>query len=120
MKTAQARAAAEATLDRWEAIYKKHPQRDAILFALGVPKQREELTRKAGEVAAAEPPWSALAHEPAKAAAPATPVASREASAPLASTAIDSSSPSLGTLWTCAAAAVAVLVGLFVFWKRRA
>ena len=106
MKTAEARAAATAALDRWEAIYQKHPQRDAILLALGVAKQREELAGTAGEVAAAEPPPP----EPARTAAPSTPVASREASAPLASTAADSSSPSLATLWTCAAAAVALLL----------
>ena len=119
MKTAGARVAAAATLDRWEAIYQKHPQRDAILLALGVAKQRDELTRTAGEVAASEPPPSELAREPANIATPATPVASREASAPLASTAADSSSPSLATLWTCAAAAIAMLVSLLVFWKRR-
>lgn len=120
MKTAEARDAAAATLDRWEAIYKKHPQRDAILLALGVAKQREELASTAKEVAAAEPPQSELAREPANIATPATPVASRETPAPLASTAADSSSPSLGILWTCAAAAIALLVSLVVFWKRRA
>ncbi len=121
MKTAEARAAAAATLDRWEAIYKKHAQRDAILLALGVAKQREELTRTAGEVAAAEPPSSEANREAVLAAAPSIPTARKEAPTTLAATpaAVDSSSPSLATLWTCATVAVALLVSLVVFWKRR-
>ena len=118
MKTTEARAAASATLDRWKAIYRKHPQRDAILFALSVPKQREELTRKAGEVAAADPPSSETVRDRARTTAPTAPVALKQTPSPAASTAVDSSSPSLGTLWACAAAAVALLVGLLVFWKR--
>ena len=41
------------------------------------------------------------------------------AAAPVASAA-ETSTPSIATLWTCAAAVIALLVSLVVFWKRRA
>ena len=119
MKTAEARAAAAAALDRWEAIYRNHPQRDEYLTYMHIAKAREELVRTAGEVAASEPPPSEPNREPVLATAPSTPPARKEAPTTLASTPADSASPSIGFLWTCAGAALALLVGLLVFWKRR-
>jgi hypothetical protein len=121
MKTAEARTAASAMLDRWEAIYKNHPQRDDYLTIMQVAKLRDELVRTAGEVAVTEPAPSEVNRNSTSTTVPSVPSAPKAAPATLAATpaVVDSSSPSSGFLWTCAGVTVALLVGLLVFWKRR-
>ena len=63
------------------------------------------------------------AAEPPAAAGPVVPEPRRPSSAPLPSTpaavAVESPTPSAAFLWTGAGVAIALLVGLIVFWKRR-
>ena len=54
------------------------------------------------------------------AATPALPNSTPPPVGPTAIAAADSPTPTAATLWTCAAAAIALLVSLVVFWKRRA
>ena len=119
MKTAEARTAAAATLDRWEAIYRDHPQRDEYLTYMHIANAREELARTAGEVAVQEPDRPESTRQGAATTAPSGSILPRAAPAPVAALA-ESPTPSSAFLWTGAVVTLALLVSLLVFWKRRA
>lgn len=117
MKPAEAQAAAEAALQRWEEIYKDHPQRDEYLGWMNVPSLRDALARTAAEMASSASPAHPQDRDPANIApVPTPPATQKPAVAPTTAGADDKPA----WVWISAGvAALALLAGLLVFWKRR-
>ena len=108
MDTVESRAAAREALQRWEASYENDPHKRDAYVGLAI----ESWWKTFGPPGAELPPGAGRPELRSE-----TPTTAPLASTPAAST-VETSSPSLALLWTCAAAAVALLVGLVVFWKR--
>ena len=112
--TPQAKTEAETILTRWEAKYRDDPQWDWVNKDLCIWGHRLHLPIPETDLGSENGVPETM--QVANAAPGAKPTTGTESARVAVAT---ESTPSIGFLWTCAAAAISLLVGLVVFWKRR-